>query len=88
MLTMYYRVAQTWTHMMWSSMWFWLLLLAGLGYLVWYSYRPWRRRYIHEEPVEVARMRLTKGENTVKEFERIREAVGCQAVNRSYDNQG
>jgi uncharacterized membrane protein len=76
MRMMYYWVEQTWPHMMWGGMWFWPLLLAGLGYLVWYSYRPRRRRYINEDPVEVARMRLARGEITVEEFERIREAVG------------
>ena len=72
---MYIGVTQTWPHMMWGGMWFWPLILAGLVYLVWYSYRPRRRRYIREDPVEVARMRLARGEIAVEEFERIREAV-------------
>jgi uncharacterized membrane protein len=76
-MMMYIGVAQTLPHMMWGGMWFWPLLLAGLAYLLWYSYRPRRRRYIHEDPVEVAKMRLAKGEITVDEFKRIREAVEC-----------
>ena len=64
-----------WPLMMGGGMWFWPLFLAGLGYIVWYSFRPRGHRYIHEDPVEVARMRLAKGEITVEEFESIRKAV-------------
>jgi uncharacterized membrane protein len=61
--------------MMGAGMWIWPLVLAGLVYLVWYSYRPRGRRYISEDLVEVARMRLARGEITLKEFEGIRKAV-------------
>ena len=75
MMVMYCGIAQTWPFMMGGGMWFWPLFLAGLGYLVWYSYRPRRRRYIRDDPVEVARNRLAKGEITVEEFESIRKVV-------------
>lgn len=61
--------------MMGTGMWIWPIVLAGLGYLVWYSYRPRGRRYISEDPVEVARMRLARGEITFEEFESIKKAV-------------
>lgn len=72
---MYCWLGQGWFTMMGAGMWFWPLFLAGLGYIVWYSFRPRGHRYIHEDPVEVARMRLAKGEITVEEFESIRKAV-------------
>jgi len=72
---MYHGVAQTWPHMMWGGMWFWPLIIAGLAYLFWMSFRPRTRRIRHEDPVEVARMRLARGEITPEEFERIKKAI-------------
>ncbi len=57
------------------GMWFWLLILIGIGYLF-YAFtvpRTYRRR--REDPLEVARMRLAKGEISLEEFERIRETL-------------
>jgi uncharacterized membrane protein len=71
----YCWIGQGWYTMMGAGMWIWPLALAGLGYLVWYSLRPRGRRYIREDPVEVARMRLARGEITLEEFERIRKAI-------------
>ena len=75
MMVVYCWVGPGWYTMMGAGMWVWPLFLAGLGYMVWYSFRPRGNRYIHEDPVEVARMRLAKGEITVEEFESIRKAV-------------
>jgi len=61
--------------MMGAGMWIWPLVLAGLGYLVSYSYRPRGRRYITDDPVEVARMRLARGEINLEEFDSIKKAV-------------
>jgi len=74
-MIVYCWIGQGWYTMMGAGMWFWPLFLAGIGYLVWYSFWPRGRRYIHEDPVEIAKMRLARGEITVEEFESIRKAV-------------
>lgn len=69
-----------WMDHMWNfwgmgwGMWFWLLILAGVGYLFYTIMVPrtYRRR---EEPLEVARIRLARGEITQEEFERIKETL-------------
>jgi uncharacterized membrane protein len=38
-----------------------------------FRYRPYRR--VEEDPLEVARMRLAKGEITLEEFERIKKTI-------------
>jgi uncharacterized membrane protein len=62
---------------MFGGMWIFWLFLIGCGWLLW-DYRPryyHRRRYHREDPVEVARMRLARGEITIEEFEKIKETV-------------
>lgn len=54
-----------------GMMWPWIFVLFGLGYLFWWSYRPNAYRDYREDPLEVARMRLARGEITSEEFERI-----------------
>jgi putative membrane protein len=69
-----------WIDHMWGfwgmgwGMWFWLLILAGVGYLFYTTRLPttYRRR---EEPIEVARMRLARGEITQEEFENVRKTL-------------
>ncbi len=51
-------------------MWLWFLVLAGLGYLAYTWFRP-RRRAVREDPLEVARMRLARGEITAEEYEEL-----------------
>ncbi|MBL7079589.1 SHOCT domain-containing protein [Candidatus Bathyarchaeota archaeon] len=61
------------------GMWIWFLLFIGCGWLffMWwprsYRYRPYQR--YEEDPLEVAQMRLAKGEITPEEFERIRSKI-------------
>jgi putative membrane protein len=58
------------------GMWFWLLILIGVGYLFYLSYRPPRTyRMEREDPLEVARIRLARGEITSEEFEEIRKTL-------------
>ena len=61
-----------------SMMWFWVLLIFGVGYWFWW-YGPSnipRRRYEHRDgPLELARARLAKGEITLEEFEEIKKAI-------------
>jgi uncharacterized membrane protein len=62
---------------MFGGMWIFWLFLIGCGWLLW-DYRPrhYRRRiYEREDPVEVARMRLARGEITIEEFEKIKETI-------------
>lgn len=56
----------------WMSwgMWFWLLALAGLGYLAYTWFRP-RRRAVRDGPLEAVRLRLARGEITAEEYEEI-----------------
>ncbi len=60
-------------------MWIWFLLIMGCGM---FFFMRWPRRYRYriyqryeEDPLEVARMRLAKGEITPEEFEKIRETI-------------
>ncbi len=55
---------------------FGLLILIGVGFLLYYALRsrgPVRR--IADDPLEVARMRLARGEITLAEFEEIRKKL-------------
>ena len=60
-------------------MWAWLPLLFGCGWFFfsWWSrsnsFRPFQR--YEEGPLDVARMRLAKGEITPEEFERLRNTI-------------
>jgi uncharacterized membrane protein len=56
------------------GMWFWLLILAGVGYIFYTTTVPrtYRRR---EKPMEVAQIRLARGEITREEFETIKETL-------------
>lgn len=57
------------------GMWFWLFILIGVGYLFYLSYRPRSYRVQRENPLEVARLRLARGEITSEEFEEIRKTL-------------
>jgi uncharacterized membrane protein len=58
-----------------GMLWFWLLLL-GCGFWFW-GYRPryYPRRYryyrYHDDPFEITRARLAKGDITIQEYEEI-----------------
>jgi len=52
------------------GMWFGLLVLVGLSYLFYMSFRP-RRRVAREDPLETARLRYARGEITAEEYEEI-----------------
>ncbi len=70
-----------WMDHMWNfwgmgwGMWFWLLVILGLGFLFFSRPFPLTYRYEREDPLEVARMRLARGEITTEEFERIRQTL-------------
>ncbi len=70
-----------WMDHMWNfwgmgwGMWFWLLIILGLGFLFFSRSLPLTYRYEREGPLEVARMRLARGEITSEEFERIRQTL-------------
>jgi len=55
-------------------MWFWLLIIVGLVYLFYNSLGP-RAYRTREDPLEVARSRLARGEITPEEFEEIRKTL-------------
>jgi putative membrane protein len=55
-------------------MWLVLILLAGVAYWIYSAaFAPRRRRWMGEDPMEAARMRLARGEITAEEFEEIRK---------------
>ena len=60
-------------------MWIWFLLFIGGGwfFFTWWSRSSRYQRYgrFEEGPLEVARMRLAKGEITPEEFERLRNTI-------------
>ena len=70
-----------WMAHMWNfwgmgwGMWFWLLVIIGLGYLFYTTTATRTYRSKREDPLEFARMRLAKGEITLEEFEKIRETL-------------
>lgn len=70
-----------WMDHMWDfwgmgwGMWFWLLLLIGIGYLFYISTLSRTRRERREDPLEIARLRLARGEITQEEFERIKDTL-------------
>lgn len=64
-----------------GMMWGWVLVLFGCGYLF-YMYRPRyhgytrHRRYSRiDDPLDIAAARLARGEITIEEYERIRNAI-------------
>ena len=70
-----------WTGHMWNfwgmgwGMWFWLLVIVGIGYLFYITTRSRAYRHWRENPLEVARFRLARGDITTEEFERIKETL-------------
>jgi putative membrane protein len=70
-----------WMGHMWNfwgmgwGIWFWLLLFIGVGYFFYISYRPRRYRVAREDPLEVAKLRLARGEITREEFEEIKKTL-------------
>jgi len=60
-----------------GGMWLWLIVLGLLGFGLYYMFRP-RRRVTYrrdDNPLEVARMRLARGEITSEEFEEIKSRI-------------
>jgi uncharacterized membrane protein len=70
-----------WMDHMWGfwgmgwGMWFWLLVIVGFGYLIYTTTVPRTYGRSREDPLEVARMRLARGEITPEEFEKTMEAL-------------
>lgn len=70
-----------WMDHMWNfwgmgwGMWFWILIIAGFGYLFYTNTLPRTYRPKREDPLEIARMRLARGEITPEEFESIKETL-------------
>ena len=63
-----------WPFMGWG-MFFWALILAGLGCLVWLSLRPRGQSYREQDALEKARIRLANGEITPEEFDEIKSKL-------------
>ena len=63
--------------MMGSSMWFfWLLIIAGIAYLLWSYFAPRRQAQMnYSDPLEYAKARLARGEITIEEFEKIKKTI-------------
>ncbi len=70
-----------WMDQMWNfwgmgwGMWFWILIIVGFGYLFYTNTFPNIYRNNREDPLNIARMRLARGEITPEEFERIKETL-------------
>ncbi|MHA2391242.1 MAG: SHOCT domain-containing protein [Promethearchaeota archaeon] len=54
-----------------GMMWTWVFVLFGLGYLFWWGFRPQFYNRYREDPLDIARMRLARGEITPEDFEKI-----------------
>jgi putative membrane protein len=57
------------------GMWFWLLVIIGFGYIFYIMAVNRTPPRYDPDPLEVARLRLAKGEITSEEFEKIRETL-------------
>jgi putative membrane protein len=57
------------------GMWFWPLLFIGIGYLFYINYRPRTYYRERETPLEIAELRLARGEITPEEFEEIKKTL-------------
>jgi uncharacterized membrane protein len=70
-----------WMDHMWNfwgmgwSMWIWLVVIIGLGYLFYTTIIPRTYKRQRQDPLELARMRLASGEITLDEFEKIKESI-------------
>jgi putative membrane protein len=58
-----------------GGMIYWLLILGVLGYFLWFYYRPRRPTYRVEDPLEIAKRRLARGEITPEEYEEIKRKL-------------
>jgi putative membrane protein len=58
-----------------DGMIYWLLILGVLAYFMWLYFRPRRPSSRKEEPLEVAKRRLAKGEITPEEYEDIKRRI-------------
>ncbi len=68
-----------WWWWMGGMMLFGLLILVGVGFLLYYAMRPrGQARKNVDDPLEVARMRLARGEITLTEFEEIRKKLSLE----------
>jgi uncharacterized membrane protein len=69
--------------MMFGGMWIFWLFLIGLGFYFWgYGPRYYRRPRVHryeDNPFEIARARLARGEITVQEYEEIIKTLKTSA---------
>jgi len=67
-----------WWGMGWMP-WLWIFALFGCGwFFYWWRPLPFRRsryRKSKENPLEVAKVRLARGEISLEEFEEIKRAV-------------
>jgi uncharacterized membrane protein len=63
-----------WHYMGWGMI-FWALILVGLGYLLWLSFRSRRSLSREQDPLEIARTRLAQGEITPEEYDHIKSKL-------------
>ena len=60
-----------------GMMWIWILLFGGFCWWGWGWFRPRRyRHYYRNDPYEIARERLARGEITAQEYDEIVKKLG------------
>lgn len=70
-----------WMNHMWDfwgmgwGMWFWMLLLSGISYLFYLSLLPRSPERLRQDPLEIARIRLARGEITLEEYENVKRTL-------------
>jgi putative membrane protein len=62
-------------HWMGVGMIYWLVILGVLSYFMWLYFRPRRPTYSVEDPLEIAKRRLARGEITPEEYEDIKRKL-------------
>jgi putative membrane protein len=55
--------------------WLWILIIIGVSYFFFMSYRTKKPRIGTEDPIDIARFRLARGEITTQEFEDIKKSL-------------
>ncbi|MCJ7730815.1 SHOCT domain-containing protein [Candidatus Bathyarchaeota archaeon] len=60
-----------------GMMWIWVLIFGGFCYWGWGWFNPRRHRYnsYRNDPIEIARERLARGEITPQEYDEIKKTL-------------
>ena len=58
-----------------GMMWPGFFVLMGLSYIFWWGYRPQTTRHYRDDPLDIARMRLARGDISHEECEALMKTL-------------